>query len=171
MPVLIDLTGNHYGRLKVLCRAGSAFYGKNKSRFVTWKCMCDCGRIVSVTSYNLRKGIATSCGCYARDLKTNHSMSRTPEYKAWISMRYRCFSISSHAWCDYGGRGITVCERWLNFENFYVDMGPRPSPDHSLDRIDNDGNYEPDNCRWSTSEEQNSNRRPNYTGSRRSNIS
>lgn len=88
-------------------------------------------------------------------------MKRTPEYLAWRNMRTRCFNPRIQQWADYGGRGITVCERWLTFENFYADMGLRPSPRHSLDRLDNDGNYEPGNVRWATREEQQQNRSDN----------
>lgn len=91
-----------------------------------------------------------------------HGKRHTPEYTNWAGMKDRCFRPASKAWGNYGGRGITVCERWINsFENFLADMGPRPTPKHSIDRIDNDGDYEPSNCRWATSAEQGQNKRTN----------
>lgn len=93
--------------------------------------------------------------------RRDHGLGRTPEYKAWRALRYRCNSPLCASYPGYGGRGISVCDRWQrSFRDFLADMGPRPSPDHSIDRINNDGNYEPGNCRWSTMKEQCANRRP-----------
>ena len=92
---------------------------------------------------------------------TTHGMSRTPEYQAWQSMKNRCFNPNHKQYLHWGGRGITVCDRWLNFENFLVDMGSRPTAKHSLDRIDNNADYCPDNCKWSTRVEQQNNTRYN----------
>ena len=92
---------------------------------------------------------------------TTHGMSRTPEYNAWINMKDRCFNPNSKNYSNWGGRGITVCDRWLNLENFLADMGSRPSAKHSLDRIDNNGDYSPKNCKWSTKAEQENNKRNN----------
>ncbi|ABO54166.1 hypothetical protein LA345_25765 [Burkholderia vietnamiensis] len=100
-----------------------------------------------------------------------HGMTRSPEYQTWRSMKKRCISPSNARYAQYGGRGITVCERWMSFENFFEDMGPRPSPKHSLDRMDNNRGYEPGNCRWATLVEQNRNKSTNvileYRGERR----
>jgi hypothetical protein len=94
-------------------------------------------------------------------MSRTHGATNTPEFRAWISLRHRCESPKSPSFKDYGARGITVCERWSSFENFLADMGPRPSPDHSIDRRDNDKGYGPDNCRWATWAEQASNKRNN----------
>jgi len=163
---LKDLTGQKFGRLSVIERSGSTKSGGN----ATWSCICDCGRTTTVESNTLRRGDTVSCGCWRKEilLHTKHGESAcgtgtrpTTEYTCWVNMRLRCFNPNDQHWADYGGRGITVCERWRDsFENFLVDMGRKPTSAHSIDRWpNNDGNYELSNCRWATQKEQASNRR------------
>lgn len=129
-----------------------------------WICQCRCGTIKSIRVQTLMNGQSQSCGCYRRSKAAQqnlqHGMHRSAEYKAWQAMKLRCHTTTNVNYQNYGGRGIVVCERWRNsFVNFYEDMGPRPSPSYSLERKDNDGIYEPDNCKWATRKEQSNNTR------------
>lgn len=156
--------GKTFGRLKVEAKAPSSNRGRQR-----WVCKCDCGETLFVYGGNLTSGNTKSCGCLMRErvylANRTHGMSRprngisAPEYTAWQGMKARCFRESHADYKNYGARGITVCGRWLVYENFYADMGSRPSRQHSLDRVNNDGNYEPSNCRWATIDQQVKNRR------------
>lgn len=124
-----------------------------------WICLCSCGNEALVFRSNLVSGHTTSCGCRLVDVVTRHGHSKSKEYRAWIAMRTRCNLVDTPYFKDYGGRGIQVCERWDSFENFLVDMGARPSPRHSVERKDVNGNYDPWNCCWAIPKTQTRNRR------------
>lgn len=148
---LKDLTGLKVGWLTVVIRA------PNRKKEAMWNCLCKCGNARVVQSMYLREGSAKSCGCANRHVNGN----RNPEYASCSAMMRRCYNPKEKRYPDYGGRGITVCDRWReSFFNFRDDMGPRPNG-LSLDRRDNEGNYCKENCKWSTAKEQASNRRNN----------
>lgn len=140
--------------------------GVGAKGMAAWLCKCDCGTTKTVIGNNLRQGHVVSCGCYQKEVAVRnglatkrHGETRTATYKTWISMKARCLNPSDQAYDNYGGRGITVCERWINsYELFVEDMGKRPSG-ASIERINVDGNYEPTNCIWATQKQQNRNKR------------
>lgn len=158
-----NLKGKKFGRWTVL-----EFYGYVKN-YSKWTCECECGTIKSVYSTHLKSGASTSCGCYQKEIVKETNKYRTivskkctatkhPSYGSWRSMISRCNNPNNWDYYNYGGRGIIVCDRWLNFDNFVEDMGPKPEG-FSIDRINPNGNYEKSNCRWASPIDQTNNRR------------
>jgi len=164
MGTKIGLIGKKFGRLEVLKEAGS------KSKQVLWECTCECGNVIFVIGCDLRRGHTKSCGCLKRDLSikraTKHRMYGTPTYKSWSQMIQRCNNKKNTAYKNYGKRGIFVCEEWLEFKNFFEDMGERPKR-LTIERRNNNLGYFKENCCWATRTTQNRNqriRKDNKTG-------
>lgn len=164
MPKFEDVTGQKFGRLTALRRTGT------KSNNAIWECVCECGVVKEYRLNQLKAGKTRSCGCLQIELtierSTTHGHSKredtTDTYGIWCKIKNRCFSPNNSAYKNYGGRGITMCDRWKDsFENFLEDMGERPSKNHSIDRVDNEKGYEPGNCKWVTRAEQSRNTRRN----------
>lgn len=149
----LDLEGQRFGGLIALGHLHQRFH-------IVWVCQCDCGNMTITRAYRLIRGETTSCGCL-RKRWALHGMARTPTYRSWSAMIQRCTNPNYHGYGDWGGRGITIYEPWFDFKQFLKDAGERPEPSEyfSLDRIDNNGNYEPGNVRWTDDRAQARNRR------------
>lgn len=163
-----DLTGRQFGRLVPLGPI-ERIYREPRGTEVIWLCHCECGELTRVRAQWLRTGNTKSCGCLNQEklrsrllAQVTHGASGTPEFWIWSAAKGRCHNENDKRYHQYGGRGIKMCERWRDsFANFIADMGLKPTPDHSLDREDNDGDYEPGNCRWATGIDQANNTRRN----------
>lgn len=161
MPATKELSGLRFNRIVVIEKSHMSKNGW------LWKCLCSCGNAMFMLQYGILNKKAVSCGCYQKEVSRNvcikrnttHDLSNTREYKIWTGMKRRCIDKKSKAYKKYGLLGISVCERWMKFENFLSDMGP--SNGLSLDRINNNGNYEPNNCRWATMIQQANNKKNN----------
>ena len=149
----VDITGQRFGRLVAVSETDH-YSGVNRK----WMCVCDCGNEKIVSKDRLKSGVTRSCGCLMRESRLTHGMTGKPIYESYRSMMKRCCVPNTEGFDNYGGRGIKVCDRWKDFENFYSDMGDRP-PGKTLDRINVDDDYSPENCRWVTWKEQARNKR------------
>ena len=169
MVAALNLTGAIYGRLTCVGPAGSDRHGKR-----LWAFNCECGGSITTVGSQVKNVKVVSCGCRAREVgqanaiagrdkiaasKRKHGGHGIPEYFVWKTMRQRCSNPNNKDYSQYGGRGVVVCPQWADFRAFFSDMGPRPSDSHSIDRIDPDGPYAPDNCRWATASMQRLNQR------------
>lgn len=160
----VNMSGQRFGRWLVIRFYGKRIY-ESGNEVSLYLCQCDCGNERLVLASNMRSGISESCGCLKEELTskraTTHGMSKTPIWFVWMNMHERCRNPNNTEWENYGGRGIRVCEEWKSFEGFFEDMKMPPTPKHTIERVDVNGNYEKSNCVWATHIEQGRNRRNN----------
>lgn len=160
MGKFIDLTGQKFGKLVFIRK--TPYY---KSGHVLWECLCDCGNTKNVRGNDIRSGKIQSCGCLKKqmviDKNTSHGLSETREYEIWAGIKKRCYNPKFKQYKNYGGRGIKVCDKWHGFKGFWEDMQEGYSDNLTIDRINNNGDYEKSNCRWATMKQQMNNKRNN----------
>lgn len=163
-PNRIPMIGRKFGRLTVI-----SYHSDSRNRNICYLCKCECGNEKAISGNSLRRGLTRSCGCLVKNRDRSgsknpaysHGHSDSPTWKSWTGMIQRCANPNNPKYKNYGARGICICKRWMKFENFLEDMGARP-PGTSIGRIDNDGDYDPSNCRWETSKQQANNKRGNH---------
>lgn len=159
--------GRKFNRLRVVRKITPVRCRSDRVHF-TWECVCRCGKTKEVRGNHLLKGLVQSCGCLQKETMARngkgtrtHGKTGSVEHRAWIAIKQRCCDQNSESWNNYGGRGIKICDRWMSFDNFIKDMGMRPSPKHSINRKDNNGDYTPCNCEWAVAKVQQRNKRTN----------
>jgi hypothetical protein len=169
MSISIDIAGQRFGRLTAVRQTARS--SREPRRNPRWLFRCDDGKEIEADKYHVLSGNTRSCGCLSIEAKVERATihghaarnRQTSEYRTWSGMHKRCSNPNDKEYKNYGGRGIRVCERWNEFENFLADLGPKPSPKHEIDRFPNkNGNYDPDNCRWATKIQQANNKRTNH---------
>lgn len=154
-----DSVGMVFGRLTVVREFRRPIRTIPNKTELMWECSCVCGKVKSIRAVSIKRKLTQSCGCYHTECIRTHHQTHTPEYGVWHGIKQRTGNPNNPSSSNYSERGIRLCERWMKFENFFADMGERPTPKHTIERRNNDGIYEPDNCYWATRDVQNRNNR------------